>query len=45
MGLDKIGLEIVSRGDDHIAAAYASKIIPVRANGNLLLCTLLLGKW
>eukprot|EP00953_Heterococcus_sp_UTEX-ZZ885_P001208 1156-Heterococcus_DN1.PRE.1 len=43
MGLDKIGLEIVSRGDDHVAAAYASKIIPVRANGNLLLCTLLLG--
>ena len=43
MSLDKTGLEIVMGGDDPNAAAYAKVIYPVRENGNLLLCTLLLG--
>ena len=43
MSLDKTGLEIVIAGDDPKAAQHAKKIYPVRANGNLLLCTLLLG--
>eukprot|EP00957_Ditylum_brightwellii_P052804 4003415-Ditylum_brightwellii.AAC.1 len=43
MGLDKTGLEIVMEGDDPIAARSARRIYPVRSNGNLLLCTLLLG--
>eukprot|EP00752_Nemacystus_decipiens_P008951 g7992.t1 len=43
LGLDKIGLEIISHGDEPQMAAFAEKIQPVRADGNLLLCTLLLG--
>ena len=43
MSLDKTGLEIVMSGDDPKAAQYARIIYPVRQNGNLLLCTLLLG--
>mmetsp|Transcript_54432 Transcript_54432/g.80800 ORF Transcript_54432/g.80800 Transcript_54432/m.80800 type:complete len:879 (+) Transcript_54432:45-2681(+) len=43
MGLDKTGLEIVMDGDDPISAKQAQVIYPVRSNGNLLLCTLLLG--
>ena len=43
MSLDKTGLEIVMGGDDPQAAEYAKNIYPVRENGNLLLCTLLLG--
>jgi hypothetical protein len=43
MSLDKTGLEIVMSGDDPKAAEYAKVIYPVRENGNLLLCTLLLG--
>lgn len=43
MGLDVNGLEIVINGGDAISAAYAAKIAPVRRNGNLLLCTLLMG--
>lgn len=43
MSLDKTGLEIVMSGDDPQAALYAKKIYPIRENGNLLLCTLLLG--
>ncbi|EEC46766.1 predicted protein, partial [Phaeodactylum tricornutum CCAP 1055/1] len=43
MSLDKTGLEIVMHGDDVTNARYASDIFPVRENGNLLLCTLLLG--
>ncbi|CAM9806339.1 unnamed protein product [Ascophyllum nodosum] len=43
LGLDKIGLEIIGNGDDPRMAAFAKRIQPVRADGNLLLCTLLLG--
>ncbi|KAG5192642.1 putative magnesium and cobalt efflux protein corC [Tribonema minus] len=43
LSLDIFGLEVVSKGGNPKAAVYAEKIIPVRKNGNLLLCTLLLG--
>lgn len=43
MGLDTTGLEIVMSGDDPRLSRAAAKIYPVRKNGNLLLCTLLLG--
>lgn len=43
MGLDRTGLEIVMESDDAINAKYAKRIYPLRKNGNLLLCTLLLG--
>ena len=43
MGLDKTGLEIVMEGDDERYREYAKKIYPLRKQGNLLLCTLLLG--
>jgi len=43
LGLDKIGLDIVAHGENERAARNAKKIKPVRANGNLLLCTLLFG--
>ena len=43
LGLDKIGLQIVMSGDNAHLAAKAAKIAPIRDNGNLLLCTLLLG--
>lgn len=43
MGLDTTGLEIVMSGDDPALARAAGRIYPVRKNGNLLLCTLLLG--
>ncbi|CAB9509237.1 Metal transporter CNNM4 [Seminavis robusta] len=43
MGLDKTGLEIVMEGDDEVNAEAAKRIYPVRKQGNLLLCTLLLG--
>uniref|UniRef100_A0A7S3LGG6 CNNM transmembrane domain-containing protein n=1 Tax=Amphora coffeiformis TaxID=265554 RepID=A0A7S3LGG6_9STRA len=43
MGLDKTGLEIVMEGDDEKYREMAKKIYPLRKQGNLLLCTLLLG--
>ena len=43
MGLDKTGLEIIMDGGDEKSAQLATIIYPVRENGNLLLCTLLLG--
>lgn len=43
MSLDCTGLEIVMEGDDEVNAAAARRIYAVRKNGNLLLCTLLLG--
>lgn len=43
MSLDLTGLEIVMAGDDEQAANYAKDIYPIRKDGNLLLCTLLLG--
>mmetsp|Transcript_22161 Transcript_22161/g.33501 ORF Transcript_22161/g.33501 Transcript_22161/m.33501 type:complete len:661 (-) Transcript_22161:44-2026(-) len=43
MSLDCTGLEIVMEGDDEVNAAAARRIYSVRKNGNLLLCTLLLG--
>lgn len=43
MTLDLTGLEIVMAGDDVEAKKYAKDIYPIRKDGNLLLCTLLLG--
>jgi hypothetical protein len=43
MSLDTTGLEIVMAGDDPKLSRAASKIYPMRKDGNLLLCTLLLG--
>ena len=43
MSLDLSGLEIVMSGDDPQSAQYAKRIYPIRINGNLLLCTLVLG--
>jgi len=42
LGLDPVSLTIVAKGDT-TNAVYAQKVIPIRAKGNLLLCTLLLG--
>jgi hypothetical protein len=43
LSLDTTGLEIVMSGDDPKAAAHAKAIYPVRQDGNLLLCTLVIG--
>jgi hypothetical protein len=43
MSLDATGLEIVIAGDDPKLSRAAAKIYPMRKDGNLLLCTLLLG--
>mmetsp|Transcript_39317 Transcript_39317/g.53326 ORF Transcript_39317/g.53326 Transcript_39317/m.53326 type:complete len:655 (-) Transcript_39317:397-2361(-) len=43
LGLDKINLQIIKGGNDNRQSELASKIIPVREKGNLLLCSLLLG--
>jgi len=43
MSLDKTGLEIVMSGDNVNLAQAARNIYPIRSDGNLLLCTLLLG--
>lgn len=42
MSLDTIGLEIVASSGSAEEAAAATVILPVRKQGNLLLCTLLL---
>ncbi|KAF4669399.1 Metal transporter cnnm2 [Perkinsus chesapeaki] len=43
LSLDKVGLEIVKGSANAKQAKYAKRIIPIRKDGNLLLCTLLLG--
>lgn len=43
MGLDITGLEIIIASDDKVQSEYAKTILPIRKNGNLLLCTLVLG--
>lgn len=43
MSLDVSGLEIVIKGGSAQDAKNAKKIAPIRENGNLLLCTLLMG--
>jgi len=42
LSLDPVSLEIVARGDT-AKATYAQMILPIREQGNRLLCTLLLG--
>ena len=41
--LDMLGLEIILEGGEPHERKHAAAIMPVRARGNLLLCTLLLG--
>lgn len=43
MSLDAVGLDIVERSQDAEASKFATALKPVRAKGNFLLCTLLLG--
>jgi metal transporter CNNM len=43
MGLDLNALEAIENGDNETLKACAARIRPVRAKGNMLLCTLLLG--
>ena len=43
MSLDMVSLEILAEGGEEQEREFAKKILPVRAKGNLLLCTLLLG--
>ena len=43
LSLDKTALEIIMEGEDPVNARYARRIYPIRKNGNLLLCTLVLG--
>ncbi|MEW5319026.1 MAG: hypothetical protein WDW38_010202 [Sanguina aurantia] len=43
LSLDLVGLRIISQGGEAKEREYASKLIPLRKRGNLLLCTLLLG--
>jgi len=42
LGLDPTSLKIVAKGDTE-NAKYAQDVMPIRAKGNMLLCTLLLG--
>jgi len=42
LGLDPTSLKIVAKGDTK-NAKYAQDVMPIRAKGNSLLCTLLLG--
>ena len=43
LSLDKVELEVVAAGEDVELAACARRLIPLRQNGNLLLCTFLIG--
>jgi metal transporter CNNM len=43
MSLDMVSLEILAEGGEEQERECAKKILPIRAKGNLLLCTLLLG--
>lgn len=43
LSLDLVALKVLESAGDEKEKEYAKKIIPVRTNGNLLLCTLLLG--
>jgi metal transporter CNNM len=43
LGLDKTGLEIIMAGESPERAEMARKVYSIRKNGNLLLCTLILG--
>ena len=43
LSLDATNLEVLKDSGDESDRKYARKIVPLRKNGNLLLCTLLLG--
>ncbi|WPT17810.1 Metal transporter CNNM2 [Picochlorum sp. SENEW3] len=43
LSLDLVALKVLQSAGDEKERKYAKKIIPIRTNGNLLLCTLLLG--
>lgn len=43
LSLDLVALKVLESAGDEKEQEYAKKIIPIRTNGNLLLCTLLLG--
>ncbi|EIE23075.1 DUF21-domain-containing protein, partial [Coccomyxa subellipsoidea C-169] len=43
LSLDRVGLRILVEGGDAKERSHAQKILPVREQGNQLLCTLLLG--
>lgn len=43
LSLDLVALKVLESAGDKKEQEYAKKIIPIRTNGNLLLCTLLLG--
>ena len=43
MSLDMVSLEILAEGGEEQERECAKQILPIRAKGNLLLCTLLLG--
>lgn len=43
LGLDTLSLEIIADSGSEPDKTYAQKILPIRQNGNQLLCTLILG--
>jgi len=43
LSLDTVGLQILADVGDPVEQEYAKAILPIRRNGNLLLCTLLVG--
>ena len=43
LSLDLVSLKVLSSAGDIKEREYAKRIIPIRTNGNLLLCTLLFG--